>query len=324
VSGIRIISRDAILAGRRARGDKVKHCDFSKLPQPVKRLITTADGLGVLATGITINVNEGRLDNPTLYEPLYQSTTNADFPRLVPTNLLGNAAVVFLQRFEGGEVKFGHIAKGSVSSVPIVNYSAGFEYTSEMLDFNETWAIDDFNRAFGEAYNALLNHIHLSPLLTFSYTGANQTPADATGATLLDKTRNTLIDAIRTAATAKRPGSILLASSANKYQLEDAIARRFDSVGNSLPAVSDISTIIYYDGHSLTVGPKTYSYAGVTAGKAYLLQPKRRLRELVKRDLFIETGSPDTSRRIEDQIVAHTYRGAYVDVAGSTEEITLP
>lgn len=323
---LRSICRESLIAERRAarlaRGEKLRR---ATLVEPLTRLITTSEGLGQVAQAIEINVNLGREDNPTLYDPLYQTTTNADFPRLVPTNLVAQADVVFLQRFEGGEVHFGHLAKGTTSNVPIVNYSAGFEYTQEMIDYNETWAIDDFNRSFGEAYNALLNHIHLSPILTYAYTAANQTPADATaGASLTERTYLTIDAALQTAATAKRPGSVLLAASANRRQIERALGGWNDQYGNVMPPLGDIQATIFYDGYALTVGPKTYTYAGVTTGRCYLIQPRRRLRELVKRDLFIETGNPDVSRRIADQIAGHTYRGVYADVAGSVEEITLP
>jgi hypothetical protein len=95
-----------------------------------------------------------------------------------------------------------------------------------------------------------------------------------------------------------------------------------------LPGVDDIDTIILYDGWSGTVGDKPYSYPGVSAGIAYLIKPKARLWELIRtengQDLIQETGNPDVSRRIEAQIVNHTYRGVYADIANSVQQITLP
>lgn len=326
-AAVHIISREQVLAERAAllALGKVTPVRSPKFKMPMQRLITSSDGLAAFAEKIRIDVNEGRENVPVLYGPIYQTLVNANFPRNVSTNLLSQAAVIFLQRVEGGEVTFGHLAPNAEGTVPIVNYSTGLEYTREMIMYDETWTAEERNRSAGEAYNALLNHLHLAPILTFVYTAANQTPADATaGTTQLEKDYATLDAALQTAAVAKRPGTVLLASSANRRRIERALAGWNDSVGNPQQALSEISTIIYYDGWTVTVGPKTYTYAGVAAGKAYLIQPKRRFRELVKRELEVVTGNPDVSRGIEDQIVWHTDRGAYADVAGSVEEITLP
>lgn len=335
--GVRILSHDTLLAeraaareARRAARGPARVVDAGTgLPVPIQRLITSGDGLAAFADTVRIDVNEGRENVPLLYEPLYRRLAADNLPRTIDLNLIAQAAVVFLQRFEGGEVHFGHMAPNTPASVSLANYSAGFEYTSEMVEFDETWSVAELNRAFGEAYNALLNHLHLGPFLSYTYTADNQTPADATaGASSVELMRNTLIAAYRTSVTAKRPGSVLLASSTDRFRIEDALQLTNDSNGNRLPPIGVIDTVIYYDGFTIDVGPKTYSYPGVTAGTGYLIQPQRRLREIVKtrggQDMFIETGNPDVSRRIEDQITAHTYRTLYSDVAGSTEEITLP
>lgn len=326
---IRIITHDSERARRKDErqraGQPLKRL---RLVEPFKRLITTSDGIETIFTKVELDVNEGREAVPTLYEPLYRRMASDTLPRTIDLNLIASAQAIFLERFEGGEAHFGHMAPGSPASVSIKNYAAGFEWTRELEMFDETWRIEEFNRSLGEAYNALLNHLHFGPILAYSYSGPNQTPADSTGATLLDKTRNTLINALRTSVTAKRPGSVLLAATTDRFQIEDAIARRYDNVGNQLPGLAAIDTIIYYDGWDVTVGPKTYTYAGVTAGKAYLVQPERKLRELVRtdggRDLIIERGDGDVSRRVVEQMVANTYRTVYAAVGDAVEEITLP
>jgi hypothetical protein len=85
----------------------------------------------------------------------------------------------------------------------------------------------------GEAYNALLNHIHLYPIINFNYAAKNKTPADATGATLLEKMRNTIkaalipwLHRIKT-PTPKLPGDriILLAHSSRRWDIEESLQR---------------------------------------------------------------------------------------------------
>ena len=325
-AAVRILSHDRLIAQRAAllAQGEIKPVRRPTYKLPMQRLITTSDGLAAFTEKVRIDVNEGRENVPLLYQPIYQTLNNPGFPRNVSTNLLSTAAVVFLQRVEAGEVYFGHLAPNAEGTVPMVNYSAGLEYTREMMLYDETWTAEERNRGTGEAYNALLNHIHLGPILSFTYTAANQTPADTVSATQMEKDYNTFDAALQTAATAKRAGSVLLASSANRRRIERAVNGYNDSVGNINSPLSEISTIIYYDGWTVTVGPKVYTYAGVTAGKAYLIRPRARFRELVKRDLELVTGNPDVSRGIEDQLVWHTDRAVYADIANSVEEITLP
>jgi hypothetical protein len=325
-AAIQVLSHEGLLAERAARiarGD-LKPVRSPKFKMPMSRLVTTSEGLSALADKIRIDVNEGREQVPLLYGPIYQTLNNSNFPRIVSTNLFSTAAVVFLQRVEGGEAYFGHTAPNTEGTVPIVNYSAGLEWTREMVMYDETWTAEERSRAVGEAYNALLNHLHLGPILSYSYAAANQTAADATGATAMEKWYNTLDNALQTAALAKRPGTVLLASSANRRAIERAVGGYNDSVGNVFSPLSEVSTVIYYDGWTVTVGPKTYTYSGVTAGKAYLIQPRRRFRELVKVDFDVVPGNPDVSRGIEDQVIWHTDRGVYSDIANSVEEITWP
>jgi len=326
-TAVHVLSHDRLVAERAAliaRGD-ITPAKRRSFKMPMQRLITTSDGLAAFAEKVRIDVNEGRENVPLLYGPIYQTLNNPGFPRNVSTNLLSTAAVVFLQRVEAGEVYFGHLAPNTEGTVPMVNYSAGLEYTREMMLYDETWTAEERNRGTGEAYNALLNHLHLSPILTFAYAAANQTPADATaGTSQMEKDYATFDAALQTAATAKRAGSVILASSANRRRIERAVNGYNDSVGNVNNPLSEVSTIIYYDGWTVTVGPKTYTYPGVTAGKAYLINPRRRFRELVKRDLEVVTGNPDVSRGIEDQLVWHTDRGVYADIVNSVEEISLP
>lgn len=325
-TAFQVLSHDRLVATRQAalaRGD-IKSVRSPRFKLPLHRLITSSDGLSAIAEKVRIDVNEGRENVPLLYTPIYQTLSNPNLPRVVSTNLFSTAQVVFLQRVEGGEVVFGHLAPNTEGTVPIVNYSAGLEWTREIVMYDETWTAEERARATGEAYNALLNHLHLGPILTYTYTAANQTPADATGATTLEKYYNTLDAALQTAAIAKRPGTVLLASSSNRRNIERALSGFNDNVGNVTPGLNEITTVIYYDGWTTTVGPKTYTYPGVTAGKAYLIRPRVKFRELVKNEFEVVTGNGDVSRGVEEQVVWHTDRGIYADIANSVEEITWP
>ena len=173
--------------------------------------------------------------------------------------------------------------------------------------------------------NYLLNHLHLSPILAYTYTAPNQTAA-ATGNGSLQA--NTLIgfqNAYRHAAQAipQRVPTWILANEADRFQIEDALLTPvIDQNGNPLRRVP-VTGIIYYNGATVTNGVKSYVYPGVTAGKCYFISPQFRMKELVHHDLRIDIGPADISRLIEGQQVARARRGLYLDIPNSVEEVTL-
>jgi hypothetical protein len=298
-----------------------------ELKKPISEMITTDQGSMDLLEKVRVDVDFGLADTPLLYQSLYEFIPGP-FPggavQLNENTLQSN--VVFLEKFEGGEIVFGTLQKGAPATIKIQTYAAGFEWTEDMIEWDKTWEISLNNRAFGRAYNQLLNHLHLSPILGFSYAAANQTAAITTGATLQEDTLLTFQDAYKTAvlATPQRTPSVILANEANRFQIEDALLTPVrDAQGNPLPRVP-VDTIIYYNGATVVNGAKSYAYPGVTAGKAYFIMPKVKMKEFVHHDLRIDIGPADISRLIEGQQVGRARRGLYADINDSVEEITLP
>jgi hypothetical protein len=310
------------------QGDKFKEDLYDiTLKKPISEMITTDQGSMDLLEKVRVDVDFGLADVPLLYQSLYEFIPGP-FPggviQLNENTLQAN--VVFLEKFEGGEVVFGTLQKGVPATTKIATYAAGFEWTEDMIEFDKTWEISLNNRAFGRAYNSLLNHLHLSPFLSFSYTAANQTPANATGTTLQEKTLLTFQAAYKEGvlATPQRTPSVLLANEANRFQIEDALLTPVRDVqGNPLPRVP-LDTIIYYNGATVVSGVKSYAYPGVNAGKCYFIMPKMRFKEFVHHDLRIDIGPADISRLIEGQQVGRARRGLYANIGNSVEEITLP
>jgi hypothetical protein len=306
--------------------------ELMQLNRPVGEMLTSPEGLDGILQKVSLDVDFGREQVPLLYTPIYRRISNPRFPRLVPIAEFSQARAVFLEHLEGEEVKFGSRMMATGDGVPIVVYATGFDgYTVETDAFDETWRLDQFNQAIGEAYNALLNHIHLSPIVNYTYAAKNKTAAVTTsGLTYLEKIRATIRNGLKHAAQDKnnvtgavRKPTVLLASSANQMDITDALSRMVVN-GTEYSALSQITTLIFYDGWSVTVGDKTYAYGGVPANKAYLIDPSRYFIELIKQDLTIETGSPDITRLTRAPIAAYAMRGVYASPADAVEEVTLP
>ncbi len=305
--------------------------ELFRLDKPIGEMLTTPEGLENILKKVVLDVDFGREQVPLLYKEIYTTITEPNFPRLVPVAEFTQAQVVFLEHLEGEEVKFGTRKVFKGDGVPIVTYTAGFDgWTLEVEKFDETWKITELNRTIGEAYNALLNHIHLYPIISHTYPAKNKTAASAEGDTYLEKLRNTIRNAIKHAnqdvnkiTNARRNPSVLLCSTANLIDIQETLGRMVVK-GTEYQPLSQIKTIIAYDGWSVTVGEKTYAYPGVQPGKCYLIDPGRYFKELIKADLTIEAGEPDTTRLVRAPIIAWAMRGVWASPEDAVEEVTLP
>ena len=298
--------------------------------QPLGEMITTPAGLENIVQKSVIDLELGRESVPLLYGPIYRRVEDANFTQFVDVAPFTGVHVVFLEHLELEEVKFGTRKIGAKDTVPIITYAAGLQWTEDMVLYDKTWEMAEASRAFGEAHNALLNNIHLSPIINFAYAAKNKTAADAAGATMLEKIRNTIkaglihasVDKNTDTKSPRRP-NILLAHSSRRWDIEESL-QRMQIGGTVYPAISQIDTIIYYDGWSTVVGEKTYEYSGVDANKAYLIEGRKYYRELVKHDLRIDASGADITRLVEDAMVGRSRRGVIASPANSVEELTLP
>lgn len=304
--------------------------EIFEFTRPMGEMITTPEGLDQIVQNTVVNLELGREQVPLLYTPIYRRLEDANFSQNVDVWPFINAQVVFLQHMELEEVKMGTRKIGAKDTVPIITYAAGFEYTEDMVLYDKTWEKAELDRAMGEAYNALLNHIHFNPILSFSYAAKNKTAADTTGSTYLEKLRNTIKAGLKHAAQDKntdtgapRRPNILLTHSSNRWEIEECL-QRMQIGGTIYPAISQIDTLIFYDGWSIAVGEKTYEYAGCDAGKAYLIEGQKYFRELVKHDLRVDAQKGDLTRLVEEQIVGRARRGVIASPANAVEELTLP
>lgn len=309
------------------------HADQIQLDNLSGEMIISTDIKRTLAQKTVLDVELGREEVPLLYNPIYDTMTDANFPRLLEAKWAQHGNVVFLEHLEGEEIKFGALSAENGPVARLTGYAGGFQWTKETELFNEVYLIDIFNRAFGRAHNILLNHIHLAPIAQFGYKpthttnpkyiksdGSNGTVATAN---LYLSTRETLKQGIIDARTAKRPANVLLANSADQFQIEDAL-KGADIMATNYRAISGIDTIIYYDGDEETVGDTVYEFDGVKPGEMFLVRPKRGFKELVKVPLRIEFGGGDITRLIEDTMVGYTFRGVFAAVEENVQKIILP
>lgn len=289
----------------------------------VKEMIGTDDGAREFIEKTTYDLYSGRDNIPLLYKEIYTTIEDSNLPKTLTEEEFGPVQVVFLEKFEGGEIKFGSLGPGVSKAVTLQTYAAGIEISEDMIEWNQTWRMSEVSVAFGEAYNKLLNHLHLSPIISGSYvtTGgglAAQKVAqeDGTSAQLIAYDTD-LPTTLRNALQVLPRGTKLLINSADRYVLEDAIASSMyaDTSPSLVKRRLSSADIIEYDGDSVVVGGKEYEYAGVTSGFAYLIAPKKNFREYIKHGLRVDSGDGDLSRLIMTQMVGRSRRGVLASIA---------
>lgn len=294
-------------------------------------MLTTPPNLDSFVQKTVVDLEIGREEVPLLYTPVYRRIEDPNLTQNVDVRSIASSAnVVFLDHIEGGEVRFGTRVLVPGQTVPIITYVAGFEYTEDMVEYDKTWEVTQLNEGFGRGYNALLNHLHLYPILSYVYTSKNQTAAYTTSTEYRVNIRTTIRNALVHASQDRntdtgiaRAPSVLIAHSSRRWDLEEAMAR-FNFAGTDYPPLAGIDTMIFYDGYAITVGKKTYNYAGCATNKAYLVDPSTYLVELVKHDLRVDAAPGDLSRLVAQEIVGRARRGVFCSPPNSVEEVTLP
>lgn len=277
-------------------------------------------------------VDAGRDEEPILYRTLYDEIVDPNLPKEIPINVLGPGGVTFELIQEGAEVKMMTIGE-STRSISLAHYAVGLEYTQELFEFNQVWRLAPIERWVGAAFNALKNHVHLYPIISYNYGSANQTAAHtASGLSLEELYLRTIEDAIThsvgDASNPRRGPYDLLIASGDMFMVERALKRRVqDGIDVQSSAVNRVQNVIVYDGWSGSRGKKTVSYAGVAAGTAYLISKQYRAMDFqsyVKIDLRRQAGESDMSRFIVEQDLWDSWFTCYCNVAAAVEEITWP
>src|SRR5690606_26792278 len=160
---------------------------------------------------------------PIVYSPIYRTIQDPNLPKNISLFKLGPGGVVLEEISEGDEVKFASITS-SEEAVSLRHFGVGLEYSDDLVAFNELWNVAIIEREVGRAYNALMNHLHLWPIINYPYAATNQTAANTSGDTTVEDWNLTLEDAVVNSledTTNPRPGPyVLLINPAQRFMVE--------------------------------------------------------------------------------------------------------
>lgn len=321
-------AQEAVVAEMKQEG-RVPTVEFAH-DAVIAEMIGTDDGAKEFVETVTYSAYSGRENVPLVYRDIYRNVTNANFPKTMSAEEFGPVQIVFLKKWEGGEVKFGAMGPGEEKSVTFETWAAGIEYDEDIVEYNQTWRVGDIGEAFGEAYNKLLNHLHLSPIIDATYvkTGStiqDQFDAQNAGTAQSVAFHTDIATTLRDAVKVLPKNAILLTNSFDVQRIEEALAGDLYADNSAGPARRriNLSTALQYDGTSVKVGGKVYEYAGVPAGVAYLVVPKANFIEYVKHDLRVDSNDGDLTRLILTQVVGRTRRAVLAGVGGADGAIKI-
>jgi len=281
-------------------------------------------------------VDAGRDQEPILYLPVFSPVVDSTLPRTININTLGPAGVVLEEIYEGGEVQFATVGQGS-KTVTMRHFAVGLSYTEEIFIYNELWRLPNIERQFGVAHNALLNHLHLNPILGATYAADNQTDGTAlttfkVAASMPEKylraIEAAITHAIADATNPRRGPFALLVATGDVFTVERAL-NRVPQQGFDLQssAIGRIQSVIAYDGWSGARGKKATSYAGATVGTGYLVDLGNRMMDFqsyVKQPFRRQSQPGDMKKFVVEEVIWDTRLGVYANPTAAVEEITWP
>ncbi len=293
------------------------------------------------ATRIDVTVRKTAL--PTVRQLFYRVTNNPAATRTINPTEIDNFGVVFEENNGHGQaVPQGETLGGGYESFTILIYAAGFTWDLMARLFDRTITPERIVDAVMVGYNALRDDIAISPILNFSYSGVQQTPANTlSGAGRQELLYLTLEDALDDLGDREHPVT------GRKLDVSDVIilahpydARHIARVARGLPntneekypGLSEISQVVAYDGETINLRAKTVTYAGATKGTAYMAIPASALPAagymeiVVKEDLMIEVDEqPDAKTLTQEQRAYWFAEGIWYDgIQYFIQEITVP
>lgn len=280
----------------------------------------------------TVEVAKARTGNPTLYKNIYEEIVNSNFTETVNVKDLIGLQAVFGLVNAGESVPLASWKSGKLETVKMCDYACGYSVLDRWVRFNQSWNVDQANKALGIAYNAILDHIHLSPIITATYTGKAVTNM-VTGtqykdASPLEIIYHTLRKGVKDALARTdnrgfrlRP-TIALCNSSTAMDVEAAIKGLMQK-GTELGSLGQIQKVIAYDGWEGTIGNESLRFVAPADNEVYLIQPKDTFKALVKTELTQLTQRGDIMRLSNLEVAQFFCRGVVADVEGAVHKVTL-
>lgn len=280
----------------------------------------------------TVDVTKGMATNPTLYQFIYDEIFNSEFTETIDVRDLIGLQAAFGIVNAGESVPLAGWKTGKLETVKMLDYACGYSVLKKWVTYNQFWNVEQANKAMGVAHNAILDHIHLFPIIKASYSGGSITNK-VTGAAYTNATELTIVyytlrkgikDALKrqNAQGFKLRPTIALCNSATAMDVEAAVAGMLQN-GSQLGPLGQIKTVLAYDGWQGEIKGEKVTFDAPADNEVYLIQPKDMFRALVKTDITQLTQKGDIMKLSNLDVAQFFSRAVVADVSGSVHKVVL-
>lgn len=291
---------------------------------------------------LRIDVTVNKEATPTIRQFFYDVQTNPAYTRTLNPTEINPFGVVFEENNGHGQaIPMGETRGGGYESITMVIYAAGFTWDLMGELFDQTITPERVMSMIMVGYNAKKDDIAMSPILNFSYSGDQQTAANTTsGVGRQELLYLTLEDAIDDLGDRDHPVTGRKLSVSNLVCLASAydakhIARVSKGLQNTneekYPGLSEITSVVEYEGEVIELRDRTITYDGVTTGTAYLAIPagssnNKYMKIAIKADLTVEVDLQPDVKNLSREERAYWFCEAiwYEGIQYFIQEITLP
>lgn len=277
---------------------------------------------------VIVDVTEGKNRYPTIYQEIYRTERDSNYPRSMKVKDWIGLKAAFGKVNLGESIPMAEFKTGILEYVEFVTEACGYSVMRDWVLFNELWNISNANAALGEAYNARMDNIHLSPILAATY-GAGKTTSVVTGTTPFMTVWNTLRQGIKDCLKRRDPMSgyllkptLAFCNTATAMDVEAAIKGGLQD-GSTLGELGQIQKVLSYDGWAGTVNGKEYNFPGPKDNEVYLIRPKAKFISFEKEGLTRLTQKGNILT-LSDMDVAETFTMTLIaDVENSVHKVTI-
>lgn len=276
-----------------------------------------------------IDISSEQAQKPPIYTNIYEEIKDSSFPASLQVKDVIGLQTAFSIVGDGQAVPLADFRVDDMGTVYFKTFATGYSVTEEWVAFNQFWKVEMANKAIAQAYNAILDHIHLSPIIKATY-GADKETGKATisGATPLVTVYNSLRNGIKDAMrrrTARggilRP-SVALCNSSTALDVLSAIKGETEK-GKTLGSIGMIENVISYDGWVGEVNGIKYEFGAPADNEVFLIEPKRGFKALVKKEItkIEQKGNVLTLGNLD--VVEFFMRAVVADVANSVHKVMV-
>lgn len=283
---------------------------------------------------VVLDISSEEAIKPPLYTEIYEEIKDKSFPASVEVKDVIGLNAAFGIVGDGESIPLADFKVENMGSAHFKTYATGYSITEEWVEFNQFWKIELANKALGEAHNAILDHIHLSPIFTAKmekeaktdkWEGKTEEEKKASALTkIYNSLRAGLQDALkrRTARGYIFKPSVLICNSATSLDVESAIKGETEK-GKTFGSIGMIDKIIVYDGWAGTVNNVKYDFKGPQDNEVYLIEPKRGFKALVKKDVTRIEQKGNVLRLGNLDVAQYFMRAVVADIANGVHKITI-